>query len=243
MKLAPLVSVAPCAFALFLFACTTKTITTAPAPEGAETQAPAASDDDPADEPGKTAGPDADGPQGIGALEDEGLGIVKGDPSTPKTCKDLCSSKGGSCVQALDPGQGGGAAVAGVATYLFIQPGKPAAFLPYDLQTCATPVPATQEAINDTGSLYAYECSCDGIAVPPRATVLPEDGIHTCKEVCTSWGKTCTNARTWEDGSESGALAFYGSGSNMRTKALNCATAPAPKLDAAALSGYWCACE
>lgn len=225
---------------LLLLGCTSKTITTPPAanqPQGEPADGDSTETPQGEDKPA----PKDDGPKGIGVLEVKGIGIEQGDPNTPKTCKELCTGKGGTCVEALEPGQGGGASVAGVATYLFIQPGKPAAFLPYDLQSCTTAVPKTQEAINDTGSLYKYECSCDGIDIPPRATVKASEGIHTCNDVCTSWGKTCTNKRTWEDGSEGGALAFYGT--DLRAKPFNCSTKPTASDANVKLQGYSCACE
>lgn len=178
-------------------------------------------------------------PKGLGTWEEKGLAIVDGDTQTKKTCGDVCASKGGSCVLGLDPVQGGSSPVAGIAQYVFVQPGQPAGFIPYDLPACSSPVAATQASTNDTGSLYKYECSCDGVAVPPRAILKASDGLHTCKDVCTSWGKTCTNKRTWEDGTEGGALAFYGE----NVKAFNCGTVPDAKLSSTALDGYWCACE
>lgn len=189
--------------------------------------------------PAEPAAPTA--PNGIGNWEDRGLAIVEGDTQARSTCKEVCSKKGGSCTLALDSVQGGGGPVAGIANYVFVQPGQPAGFIPYDLATCASSVDATKEASNDTGSLEKYECACDGVPVPTRAIVKATEGVHACRDVCQSWAKSCSNARTWEDGTKGGALAFYGSGTKV--KAFNCATAPDKDLEVSALDGYWCACE
>jgi hypothetical protein len=202
-------------------ACTTKTITRAPAEE----QSGDASAPDDTEETEETAPEETDA--GVEELPTETV-VLRGSPG--QSCDDICGAAKYTCSATCEFGNSRGqGTLAGQATYSK----KSNNFTSYEylpLEACADVAPQSLTKFSETYTPdYSFgspvSCCCQA---PGRLRVEGDpDAPKSCSDVCKAEGRTCDPKTSWGFGDFGGARLTFACPGSTLLRTGDCTTVPA----------------